>query len=51
MSKYTVSIYELEKNNFDFGLNDYPIFDERARPLLNERILNLYNKRKNFKII
>ena len=46
MSKYTVSIYELEKNNFDFGLNDYPIFDESARPLLNERILNFYKFRE-----
>ena len=42
MSKYTISIKNLIKNNFDFGLNDYPIFDEKYRKTLNENILYYY---------
>jgi hypothetical protein len=42
MSKYTISIKNLIKNNFDFGLNDYPIFDENYRKTLNENILYYY---------
>ena len=40
MSKYTVTIYSMMKNNFDFGLKDYPIFDENYRDELNNKILN-----------
>ena len=42
MSKYTISIKNLIKNNFDFGLNDYPIFDENYRETLNNNILYAY---------
>ena len=42
MSKYTITIKNLMKNNFDFGLNDYPIFDENYRSTLNENILYYY---------
>lgn len=42
MSKYTISIKNLMKNKFDFGLNDYPIFDENYREVLNNNILYYY---------
>lgn len=38
----TITIYTLKKNNFDFGLKDYPIFDENYRETLNNTILNYY---------
>ena len=31
MAKYTVTILTLQKNNFNFGLQNYPIFDEAYR--------------------
>ena len=46
MSDYTMTVYELEQNNFDFGLQDYPIFDEDYRPLLNDAILSHYRFRE-----
>lgn len=42
MSKYTVTIRQLQKNNFNFGLQNYPIFDETYRNTLNNNILNYY---------
>ena len=42
MAKYTVTILSLQKNNFDFGLTSYPIFDEEYRSTLNNNILNYY---------
>lgn len=42
MSKYTTTIKNLKDNKFDFGLNDYPIFDEEYRSILNNLILNHY---------
>lgn len=42
MSKYTITIKNLMKNHFDFGLQDYPIFDENYRNTLNENILYYY---------
>lgn len=42
MSKYTISIKNLMKNNFNFGLQDYPIFDENYRKTLNDNILYYY---------
>lgn len=42
MSKYTTTIYNLKQMNFDFGLNDYPIFDEAYRTTLNNEILDFY---------
>lgn len=40
MAKYTTTIKELMKNNFDFQLTEYPIFDESYRETLNNNILN-----------
>lgn len=42
MSKYTINIKNLVKNGFDFGLNNYPIFDEDYREILNKKILDHY---------
>ena len=42
MAKYTTTIKSLMDNNFDFGLKDYPIFDEEYRPHLNDMILKHY---------
>lgn len=42
MAKYTTTIKALIDNNFDFGLKDYPIFDESYREHLNDMILNHY---------
>lgn len=42
MAHYTITIKTLQDNNFDFGLNNYPIFDENYRATLNNNILNYY---------
>lgn len=42
MSKYTITIKRLMENNFNFGLQDYPIFDENYRNSLNNKILKHY---------
>ena len=42
LAKYTTTIKSLMDNNFDFGLKDYPIFDEEYRPHLNDMILKHY---------
>ena len=42
MAHYTITIKSLIDNNFDFGLNDYPIFNETYRNTLNNHILNYY---------
>ena len=42
MAKYTITIKSLLDNNFDFGLNNYPIFDENYRDTLNQNILYHY---------
>ena len=42
VSKTTITVYDLEKNDFDFGLQDYPIFDENYRQVLNRSILDFY---------
>lgn len=42
MAKYTTTIKSLMDNNFDFGLKDYPIFDEEYREHLNNIILKHY---------
>ena len=42
MAKYTTTIRNLMDNNFDFGLRDYPIFDEEYRTILNNKILMHY---------
>ncbi len=42
MAHYTITIKTLIKNNFDFQMTSYPIFDENYRSTLNEKILNHY---------
>ena len=42
LAKYTTTIKSLMDNNFDFGLKDYPIFDEEYREHLNDMILKHY---------
>ena len=42
MAKYTTTIKSLIDNNFDFGLQDYPIFDPEYREHLNDMILKHY---------
>lgn len=42
MSKYTTTIKNLIDNDFDFGLQNYPIFDENYRATLNQNILYHY---------
>lgn len=42
IDNYTISVYTLKENDFDFGLKDYPIFDENYREVLNNAILNYY---------
>lgn len=42
MSHTTITIYKLKKQGFDFGLKDYPIYDESHREELNEKLLNEY---------
>ena len=42
MAKYTITILTLQKNNFNFGLQNYPIFDEAYRETLNNNILNYF---------
>ena len=42
MAKYTITIKSLIDNNFDFGLQNYPIFNETYRNTLNNNILYHY---------
>lgn len=42
MAHYTITIKSLIDNNFDFQLNEYPIFDEEYRDTLNQNILYHY---------
>ena len=42
MAKYTITIKSLIDNNFDFKMNNYPIFDENYRETLNNNILYHY---------
>lgn len=42
MAHYTITIRTLLNNNFDFQMDNYPIFDENYRTTLNEKILNHY---------
>lgn len=40
---YTQTVEDLRRNNFDFGLDEYPIWDESKRDYLNNLILNHYS--------
>lgn len=42
MAKYTLNVFTLIDNHFDFQLDEYPIFDEAYRPVLNKAILDYY---------
>lgn len=42
MAKYTLNLFTLINNGFDFQLDEYPIFDEQYRPVLNKAILDHY---------
>ena len=42
MPLFSITIHELKEQGFDFGLNDYPIFDESHRQELNKKILEEY---------
>lgn len=42
MAHYTITIKTLKDNNFNFGLQNYPIFNETYRETLNNHILNYY---------
>lgn len=42
MAHYTITIKTLKEHNFDFGLQNYPIFNETYREILNNNILNYY---------
>lgn len=46
MAYYTITINSLKRNNFNFGLNDYPIYDENHREELNKHILTHYLMRE-----
>ena len=46
MSHYTTKIRDLVKINFDFGLTDYPIFNEDYRSHLNEMIIHHFYMRE-----
>ena len=46
MARYTITIKSLIDNEFDFGLQDYPIFNETYRDTLNNNILNYYYERE-----
>lgn len=42
MSTFTITVDELIEADFDFGLQDYPIFDATYRAGLNQKILDHY---------
>lgn len=42
MAHYTITIKTLMEHDFDFGLQNYPIFNETYREILNNNILNYY---------
>ena len=42
ISTITISVLELKEFNFDFGLKDYPIWNEAYRETLNNAILEFY---------
>ena len=42
MAHYTITVRTLMDNGFDFGLQNYPIFDESYRATLNKNILEYY---------
>lgn len=41
--KFTISVHNLRVNGFDFGLNNYPIWDESFRNTLNLALLDYFD--------
>lgn len=37
MARFTITVGELVDNGYDFGLEDYPIFNEAYRTTLNQK--------------
>lgn len=46
MATYTIEFGALIDAGYDVGLNDYPIFDEEYRPVLNRLIIGRYRFRE-----
>lgn len=46
MAVFTETLDEIIEDGFDIGLNDYPIFDEQYRELLNAKIVDHYRFRE-----
>lgn len=48
MATYTMTLREIldQDPTFDFGLTNYPIFDEKYRPALNQKIMDEYMNRE-----
>lgn len=46
MSRYGIQVRNLVKNNFDFGLRNYPIFDENYRRPLNNKLIEHFYMRE-----
>ena len=46
MAQYTTFLNTLLESGFDIGLNDYPIWDEDYRPILNSKIIDNYRFRE-----
>ena len=42
MAKYTTQLRTIVESGYDIGLNDYPIFDENYRGVLNQKIIDHY---------
>jgi hypothetical protein len=42
MATFTIKLSDLIEENYNFGLTDYPIFDEAYRESLNKKILDHY---------
>ena len=46
MAKYTIELRNLLASGYDIGLNDYPIYDETYRAVLNQKIIDRYYMRE-----
>ena len=42
MAVYTTQLKSLIEMKFNIGLDDYPLFDENYRPILNQKIIDYY---------
>lgn len=46
MAKYTIELRNLLASGYDIGLNDYHIYDETYRTVLNQKIIDRYYMRE-----